>query len=611
MTSLGHPFEDIVGPSAHQPDEAGAVSSWLERSSLQRKLNLAVLGNTIVLALVAATLLIGTFYLGQGGNMQAVIASIEVRTNNAAIAMVDVVDSLEAADEADEDRVRQAALSEASDGLDLAYETLTDPIEFAGDRMPESVGPTLIGFREDVDTLRGQIAASSDPQALPQHEVRARELYRAMSAFALAYHEEAASSADRLFGSISAFLIVFVVLVVAGVALSLFGARLIIRNVVSSVRAITQAMKDLANGDTDVMIPGRERRDELGEMATAMTVFQSSSLALRDLTADRARDAETQLARQQEANVEAQALRAEQSAVLSDLANGFEVSVGEVIASVKGAADTLRSTSKEMVELAQKSVSQSGEASEAMQAATRNVTAAAAATDEFALSITEISRQATASASLARDANDLVGSANTKMTDLSDAAQEIGEIANLIQTIAQRTNLLALNASIEAARGGKAGRGFAVVASEVKELATQTSQATSSVAEKIAAMQSSTQASAQDLSAIVDQIAKLEEASVVIASAVDQQSRSGEDLAENIDTAAAGTVDIGERLKTLSQASHATDEAASDVLGSAQALGRHADTLDEKASQFIRQVQSSSIEILAAGEAAAVAKAKE
>ena len=188
-------------------------------------------------------------------------------------------------------------------------------------------------------------------------------------------------------------------------------------------------------------------------------------------------------------------------------------------------------------------------------------------------------------------------------------AQEIGEIAGLIQTIAQRTNLLALNASIEAARGGEAGRGFAVVASEVKELATQTSHATSSVAEKIAAMQSSTEASASDLNCIVNQIAKLEEASVVIASAVDQQSRSGEDLAKNIDTVAAGSADIGERLNDLSQASHATGDAAGEVLGSAEALSLHADTLNAKAGQFIAEVQRSSEELLKAGAASGAAKA--
>ncbi|NQX94357.1 MAG: HAMP domain-containing protein [Erythrobacter sp.] len=610
MSAIDHQF-DAQGVQAPLEDVTPAgVRGWLERSSLTAKLNIAVLGNTIVLALVAAALLGGTFFLGEGGRTQAVIASIEVRTNNAAIAMVDVFEGLEAAGEAQSPRARTTALRDAASGLDLAYETLTDPIEFAGDRMPADVGPKVIGLRDQVDALRSDLAADRSAASIAELEERARTLYRDMSRFAVDYHVEAAASADRLFGAISQFLIVFLVLVVAGVSVSLFGARHIIRNTVSSVRAFTSAMQALANGDTDVEIPGRSRRDELGEMAKAMTVFQSSSLALRDLTAERARDAETQLARQQEANAEAQALRAEQSAMLSDLANGFDVSVGEVIASVQSAAETLRTTSKDMVDLAKSSVGQSGEASEAMEAATRNVTAAAAATDEFALSITEISRQATASASLAREANELVGSANTKMSDLSEAAQEIGEIAGLIQTIAQRTNLLALNASIEAARGGEAGRGFAVVASEVKELATQTSHATSSVAEKIAAMQNSTEASASDLSAIVEQIAKLEEASVVIASAVDQQSRSGEDLARNIDTVAAGSVDIGDRLEALKKASHETGAAAGNVLHSAEDLGRQADTLQAKASQFISQVQTSSVDMLSAGEAAAVAKAQ-
>ena len=585
MSSIDHQFEaaDVVpNADAHAPTPS---SGWLRRSSLARKLTIAVLGNTLVLALVAAALLIGTFYLGQGGHAQAVMASIEVRTNNAAIALVDVVDALEAGD----------AVA-AEDGLDVAYETLSDPIEFAGERMPQDVGPRILGYRDTVDALRADLAVYRGSD-LTGFATRAETLYRDMSVFALGYHEEAAASADRLFSSISAFLVGFAILFATGVAVSLFWARAIILNVVGSVRSITASMQGLAEGNTKVAIPGQARNDELGDMARALTVFQSATLSLNDLTAERARDAETRLEDEKAANLEAQTLRTEQSAVLSDLAQGFQVSVGEVIASVQSAADTLRSTSKHMVDLAQSSVGQSSEATGAMETATRNVTAAAAATDEFALSINEISRQATASASLAREANDLVGSANAKMNDLSQAAKEIGEIASLIQTIAQRTNLLALNASIEAARGGEAGRGFAVVASEVKELATQTSHATSSVAEKIAAMQSSTQASASDLGAIVEQIGKLEEASVVIATAVDQQSLSGDDLARNIDTVAAGSAEIGERLNALNKASHATGNAAGDVLSNAEALGRHADTLQTKAGQFIADVQRSSREM--------------
>ena len=141
MSSLDHQFVEAPVDAFPQVEEA---SRWLDRSSLSRKLNLAVLGNTLVLALVAASLLVGTFYLGQGGNAQAVIASIEVRTNNAALAMVDVVDSLEAAGEASEADIREGLVSDASAALDLTYETLSDPIEFAGDRMARGHGLAVL-----------------------------------------------------------------------------------------------------------------------------------------------------------------------------------------------------------------------------------------------------------------------------------------------------------------------------------------------------------------------------------------------------------------------------------------------------------------------------------
>ena len=296
-------------------------------------------------------------------------------------------------------------------------------------------------------------------------------------------------------------------------------------------------------------------------------------------------------------------LRTEKSQLLEGLADGFEISVGELITAVSAASEQLRATSKQMVELAEGSNTQADGANEAMEKATANVTAAAAATDEFALSIREISRQASSSAELAREATDLVGNANTKMSDLSQAALEVGEIVELIQTIAQRTNLLALNASIEAARGGEAGRGFAVVASEVKELAMQTSNATSSVTEKITAMQDSTQSSAADLSAIVKQIGELEQAAVMIASAVDQQSVSGEELAKNIDIVASGSAQVGERLDALRTAGQETGHAADDVVASANALGAHADDLRAKAGRFIADVRRSARE-LEAGDAA-------
>ena len=574
----------------------------LSRLSVSGKLNLAVFGNTIVLALIAVIMLAGTWQLGQGGERQAILASVEVRTNNAAIALVDAVDRLEAAQAADSAEDRTASLAEARDALDTAHVALSDPFELAGDTMPADLALVLEGFLGRIDALRLEVdRLPADVVAVTAWRAEAATLYDEISTFALDFHDRAAQSADELFASIARFLLTFVVLTVIGVAVSLLGARRAVSDVTGMISAITSAMERIAAGRTDSDIPGRERQDEIGAMARALGVFRESSLELRDLNRKRAREAEEQLAQQRELSRQMREMRMEKSQLLESMASGFEVSVGELITAVSAASEQLKATSRQMVDLAEGSNEQAESASEAMEQATANVTAAAAATDEFALSISEISRQASASAQLARGASELVGAANTKMSDLSRAAVEIGEIAGLIQTIAQRTNLLALNASIEAARGGEAGRGFAVVASEVKELAMQTSNATSSVTEMISAMQESTRLSASDLNGIVDRIGELEQAAVMIASAVDQQSVSGEELARNIDTVAAGSAQVGKRLEALRSASHETGSAADDVVASANALGAHAEDLRAKAGRFITDVRRSARELEAGG----------
>ncbi|MEM6857923.1 MAG: methyl-accepting chemotaxis protein [Pseudomonadota bacterium] len=598
MTSYDHSFDDTVTLEARAQSEASPDDMrpilGLDWFSVAGKLRLAALASCLMIVVLGGGILGTMAYFGNAGETLRMMSVADANTGRALVFLYQAGDDLEAA-AADDDAQK---LASSQQKLENAQSLLDTILEQNVDRLEPALLVDLTRAQSATEAVveRVQRAGSrtQDAQDIASDVERLRDDLVASTA---TLNADSVAAADPVFAGISTSIVVlFILFIVVSVA-AFVGARMLGSHIAGMITAMTKAMQKIAQGDTDTRIPGHDRRDELGEMARALTVFQSATLSLRDLTAQRAREAETRLEDEKAANLEAKALRSQQSEVLSDLAEGFQVSVGEVIASVQAAADTLRSTSKGMVDLAQSSREQSSEATGAMEAATTNVTAAAAATDEFSLSITEISRQATASASLAREANDLVGSANAKMNDLSEAAKEIGDIASLIQTIAQRTNLLALNASIEAARGGEAGRGFAVVASEVKELATQTSHATSSVAEKIAAMQSSTEASAHDLGAIVDQIGKLEEASVVIATAVDQQSISGEDLARNIDTVAAGSLEISERLDALNTASHETGDAAGDVLTNAEALGRQAETLQAKAGQFIAEVQKASREM--------------
>src|SRR5439155_48225 len=105
----------------------------------------------------------------------------------------------------------------------------------------------------------------------------------------------------------------------------------------------------------------------------------------------------------------------------------------------------------------------------------------------------QIGRQVLNSNRIANEAVEQAQRTDTRITELSKAAERIGDVTKLITTIAEQTNLLALNATIEAARAGDAGRGFAVVAQEVKALASQTAKATSEISAQIAGMQAATQ----------------------------------------------------------------------------------------------------------------------
>jgi methyl-accepting chemotaxis protein len=208
------------------------------------------------------------------------------------------------------------------------------------------------------------------------------------------------------------------------------------------------------------------------------------------------------------------------------------------------------------------------------------------------MSISEISRQAATSAELARKATMTATNADATISELAISAQQVGQIVKLISTIAQRTNLLALNASIEAARGGEAGRGFAVVASEVKELAAQTSRATEEVAQQIQDIQESTVGSVAALRAIAEDIGELEATAVSIAAAVDQQSVAGQDLARSIDLAARSTDDVTSNISQVRETSLATGAAASQVLTSSTDLQDQAVRLKSQVDQFLQHVRA-------------------
>ena len=379
---------------------------------------------------------------------------------------------------------------------------------------------------------------------------------------------------------------VIVFISVVWAAFAIFRVR---KDISFAINRLVPILREVSEGSLDTHIPYLRREDEMGDMARSIATVRTTWINLNEVNLER----QAFIEREEHSRASMKKLQNDQTGKLRMMSEKFESMVRSVAGNVAEASGQLKSTATSMASAAEQSSNQTHSVANAMDDASKSVTAAAAASDEFAMSIGEISRQAASSAELARKASDAAEDADSTISALSDSAEQVGQIVELIQSIAQRTNLLALNASIEAARGGEAGRGFAVVASEVKELASQTSKATQEVADQIGTMQGSTMASVEALRSIGKQVQQLEATSVSIAAAVDQQAVAGQDLARSIDATAQGADEVASNISQVRETSLAAGAAASQVLGSATDLEEQAATLNTQVDGFLGYVRNS------------------
>jgi methyl-accepting chemotaxis protein len=175
---------------------------------------------------------------------------------------------------------------------------------------------------------------------------------------------------------------------------------------------------------------------------------------------------------------------------------------------------------------------------------------------------------------------------NATVAKLGESSAEIGQVIKVITSIAQQTNLLALNATIEAARAGEAGKGFAVVANEVKELAKETAKATEDISQKIEAIQSDTKGAVEAIGQITGIINQLNDISNTIASAVEEQTATTNEIARNVQEGAKGGAQVTENIASVAQAAKSTTQGANDTQTAAGELARLAAELQQVVGQF-------------------------
>jgi methyl-accepting chemotaxis protein len=250
-------------------------------------------------------------------------------------------------------------------------------------------------------------------------------------------------------------------------------------------------------------------------------------------------------------------------------------------------SEELSATSTQMGASAEETSAQANAVSAAAEQVSANVNTVAASAEEMSASIHEIAASANEAAAVAAQAVQTASATNDTVRQLGDSSAEIGEVIKVITSIAEQTNLLALNATIEAARAGDAGKGFAVVANEVKELAKETASATEEIGQKIVAIQGDAQAAMTAIDTISDVITRINDIQGTIASAVEQQTATTNEITRHVTEAAGGAGEIAANVTGVAQAAQDTSSGASSVQAAAQDLARLAEELNLTVSRFV------------------------
>jgi len=475
------------------------------------------------------------------------------------------------------------SLRSSLNGLRIDLKLLVKKHEFKGEEK-KAVDEIATLFDQYVTAATDVIdTAESDASMAVIYMFEADDLYsqvtQNMASQIEAWREDADSQFENVNVSIERTIQVDAIIVVVVLVVVFVVAIFIATSISRPVRSMTRAMQTLADGDLSAEIPDDQRRDEVGEMAGALSIFKDNLVEMENMRGER----EVERQKQEDANRQK----------MMELADHLENSVSSVIASLSDKTDDiLHVASASGQDASETDTSQSLEVAEASERTTTNADTVAAATTQLSAAISEIGQQVNQSTNIANEAVTKANSANEKVNGLAQAAQRIGEVVNLITNIAEQTNLLALNATIEAARAGEAGKGFAVVASEVKNLANQTSSATDEIASQISQIQEATGEAVDAIGDISDTIHQIDQIASAIAASVEEQDATTRDIAQNVQSVSSDAQAVAERIVAMTRSAAQSHNTAIQVTWAASDLKEPTDTLNQEVNAFLQSIRN-------------------
>ena len=378
-----------------------------------------------------------------------------------------------------------------------------------------------------------------------------------------------------------AALMVVLIAAGAGIAMALLTGVLTHRIVARPIHALARQMEEMSHGAFEIEVQGTQRGDEVGEMARAVEIFRANGKEVEE------RRAAALAAEKREADL----VQERRQAMLA-LADRFEQTVGQLVDQVDNSARQIRDGARRVSGDVESSIAVMTDAVEAAHLSSSNSTDVAAATDELSMSIEEVSRQIVVAARSAQEAAVRAKSTDEIVAEMVRTTQLTQSMVDLIASVADQTNMLALNASIEAARSGEAGRGFAVVASEVKELARQTSAAANDIQRNIAHAVSASEKAIEAVTEIGATMDEISSVATSVSSAMEQQAITTMQIARNTGEVAQRSQQVTSSLADAKGGIENSGKTAREALTAIEFLDEQSAQMKTTAAEFLKEVRA-------------------